>query len=104
MPKTLGSPVKRYPGSINLPDYLTFPQLGAWEDAMRAAGEHREDTLEALPFVWAAAREIVTEWNLDGVDPARPPATPRAAAIELAAWLIQSINAMLADEDIDPKA
>lgn len=104
MPRVIESPVKHYPGSVTIPDYMTYPQLGAWEEAMAAVGEHKENAIKALPPVWAAAREIVTEWKLEGVDPARPPATPRAAAIELAAWLINAINGLFDEEDIDPKA
>lgn len=104
MSKTLISPVKRYPGSITLPDYLTFPQVNAWEEAMQAANTEAEDATKALPHAWKAAREIVSEWNLEGIDPAKPPATPRIAAVELATWIIGAINALFRDEEIDPKA
>jgi len=109
MPKTLTSPVKRFAGTIVLPDYLTFPQLIAWRNGVKSLAADstvgqvamsEDDSLALLPAIYA----IVSEWHLQGI-PDRPdlfPATPRVPVFRLLIWLIGEITALVGAEDDDP--
>lgn len=111
------SPAKCWPGEIELPDALTFPQYIAWEIAVAAAsavtggtltlGEaaHNPAVSEAiLPGVCAC----VTAWRLGGKwkpeygTPKTFPSTPRAASAKMLFALIAAITRLVqeADEDL----
>lgn len=111
MTKTLTSPVKRFSGTVELSDPLTFPQYMAWSKAVEAAVVMRENVTVAtvgyddivtevmLPAILAC----VEAWHIAGV-PDKPtvetfPATPRMSAGRLIAWLAGEIGAVISEED-----
>lgn len=111
MTKILTSPVKRFSGTVELSDPLTFPQYMAWSKAVEAAVVMRENVTVAtvgyddivtevmLPAILAC----VEAWHIAGV-PDKPtvetfPATPRMSAGRLIAWLAGEIGAVISEED-----
>jgi hypothetical protein len=110
--KTITSPVSRYPGEVVLPDFLTLPQLIAFEkaiaaaEALREGGSMSEHRYALLPGLCAC----VSEWRLtDGRTGANLgpltadtfPASPRDASARLMTWLIGEIAAMNKDDEDD---
>ena len=112
MTKTITSPVDKFPGTVVMPEYLTLPQVLAFEAASDNIGELRKAATEKgddgisrtkidqqyLPVILS----IVTEWRIDGV-PNIPslenfPLTPRRATAELIAWLIGEITRLWVGE------
>jgi hypothetical protein len=115
MSKTITSPVKEFPGSVELPDYLTFPQALAYEESIRntqvlfdEAGENLEEGEEAKVSqirydseMLVAVCGCVEKWNLDNLGQLAPdtfPSTPRVASAELVAWLYEEITKMFRPE------
>lgn len=112
MSKTIVSPVKEFPGSVELPDYLTFPQALAYEQSIGATQalfaealedseqeEEEEKTVTVSQLRYDAAMleavcVCVEKWNLEGLGQLAPdtfPSTPRRASKELVAWLYEEI-------------
>ena len=105
MTKVITSPVKRFPGTVTLPDFLTFPQAVAWEKAQGAAADLRagQCTDAELLQAWQPGlNAVVITWNLENYDPTNPPATPRKSVIELTAWLLESITALYEEAETVP--
>lgn len=106
MSKTITSPVKRFPGTVTLKDPLHYPQVIAFQRALDAARELPAGSMQIeynralLPGVIA----IVEDWNITGVDkhptPDTFPMTPTQSAMRLAAWLIQEVSALFAEDEI----
>lgn len=44
------SPVQRWPGTVTLPDYLTFPQAIAWEECLASARQLLPEYVYDLPM------------------------------------------------------
>lgn len=127
MSKILTSPVEKYPGTVTIPEPMTFPQYLAWKrvtDNLMAlhekeAGETAEGeaapglkywqiggvdeyTQIAIPGLCA----VVEAWNLGGF-PADPtaetfPATPRVQIARLVIWLVSEIDGVAYQRDSDP--
>lgn len=125
------SPVKRWPGTVTIPEYLTIPQAMAFEDAINNAKEllpevtpviigednkFPELTKEQKEYVdvklsssWANAvlpgiLACVSEWNLEGLDKDNFPATPKVSRIELISWLMGEISKLYNEADKIPNA
>ncbi len=117
MPREVKSPSARWPGVVILPDYLTTPQVVAWEAAIREAGQNIEGG--AVTFIRAgfdaqvradflpAVCGIVQEWRLENfpasVTAETFPATPHKSAAKLLTVVIAEISAMITAEDEIPK-
>ena len=109
MGKIIESPVKRFSGTVVLPDYLTFPQYDAfnecWEKAKVEGQSQRDRNHAVIPGILA----VVTEWHLESI-PEKPtvetfPASPIASANRLLAWLFTEITETLIFEvDKSPNA
>ena len=108
MSRTITSPVKRFSGTVELADPLTFPQVFAFQDSLDAvkAAEEEGDTYRvnyaALPGIIAC----VEAWHLEGM-PERVtiesfPATPPIAAARLIAWLYGEITKGFQDAETVP--
>lgn len=98
------SPIKRWPGTVTLPDYLTFDQVRAYREASEAEDANADGAIRKwLPAICA----IVTHWDLRGLpSPLTPdtwPATPPASAARLYLWLMDSITALFAEDEERPK-
>lgn len=95
MSKTIKSPVKEFPGSVEMPDRLTMPQALAFEQSIRdgQALEEASQTQYDVVMVEAICA-CVEKWELGDLGQLAPdtfPATPRVASAELIAWLYGEI-------------
>lgn len=108
MSRVITSPIKRWPGTVVLSDPLTFPQVFAFEDAIRAVQAEGKDINQSrvdgmiLPGILAC----VEEWHLENI-PEHPtienfPATPPVSRSRLIAWLIESITELYTEADDVP--
>ena len=106
MSRAIESPVKRWPGRVILPDYLTAPQDIAFQQAIKDAGKFQPE--EQFPeFIFAVMPGIaacVEKWELQNF-PENPsaenvPTTPRAPVSELYTWLLKEITALYEDDTI----
>lgn len=95
MSKTITSPVKEFPGSVELPDRLTMPQALAFEQSIRDGQALEEASQTQYDAVMVEAIcACVEEWELEDFGQLAPdtfPATPRIASAELIAWLYGEI-------------
>lgn len=130
--KVLESPVKLWPGTITLPDFLTLPQAIEWEDALNDA----EDLIPEIDFEKDENGKLITknmskkdlrvltmrnkskyanalipgikacviEWNLQGFDPNNWPATPRQSRIDLVNWIVSNIAELYKEASEIPNA
>jgi hypothetical protein len=105
MSKVITSPVQRFPGTVTLPDFLTFPQAIAWEEASREAEALKKDGAVAARSIQAWTKGItavVQEWNLTGFSVEPFQSTPRAEVVRLCSWLIDEITRLYEDTDAIP--
>jgi len=110
------SPVKRFPGTVALPDHFTLPQVVDYE----TAGEKLIETVSSIPeggriaftktdeIKLPAILGIVSEWHIEGV-PETPtiesfPLTPRHDAHNLVDWLMGEITRVYTGEIEIPNA
>lgn len=97
-------PVKRWPGTIRLPDYLNFRLEREWERAIEEIGNSGDVSVidagakpDLALIILPVLLSIVQEWKLGGGFPAYPtiddfPATPKQSSALLIAWVIGEIN------------
>lgn len=108
------SPVKKFPGHVIMPDFLTMPQVRAFEDCLDGIGKldyGNEDRIwvsvvseKRLPVIL----DCVKEWHIEGV-PEKPdlgsfPMTPAVAANEFVGWLFGLIRELWIGEEESPNA
>lgn len=64
------SPVSRWPGYIVLPDYLPFPALVAWEEAIDATKSLKKNTGvgEFYKALLPVCISFVKEWHIIGLN------------------------------------
>lgn len=91
------STVERWPGSVWMPEYMNFPSLVQWEDALsstRALGEDATLT-QFYNSLLPTAISFVKKWEIVGLPPEGDaevtydnfPASPK-----LCAWLVETIS------------
>lgn len=109
MPKTITSPVERFPGTLVIADPMTFQQAIAVEKSWRAATTLGDGASVAeyqaawLPGLCAC----VVECQLDGMTELTPdtfPATPRTESAKLISWLIGEVVKVYGGGSDDPNA
>jgi hypothetical protein len=113
------SPVKRFAGSVTIPDYLNLPQLMTWREAFAKAQAMRKDAegndisekLSLIEFYHALLPGIlacVEKWDIpllvQPVTVDNFPASPVKSACDLVSWLIKIINPLLEEADDIPNA
>lgn len=102
------SPVKRFPGTVDLPEYLTIPQAVAWEQSTKQASMLRkggEATDAEYIGAWVPGLlAVVQAWGLEGFSPDPFQSTPRKAVIDLLSWLITEITKLYEDAEEVPNA
>lgn len=107
MCKVITSPVKRWPGTVTLPDWYDWGRLGKWQDDWDHVSELQKAEEKSLLIIKAQSESIfpmIDEWHLTGIldKPDRLPATPTDDALTLHRWLIGEINKVInGDEGVD---
>ena len=105
MSKIIASPVKRWPGTVVISDPLSYPQLLRFREALGAVGGN-DDWMAVNYAVLPGVIACVEEYHLQGfpeqVTAESWPATPPASSARLIAWLINEINALMAEAEPDP--
>ena len=129
MPKTITSPVRRWPGTVILSDPLSIPQTIAFEDALnksQADAKERGDIVriknskgkesEVANAASGRYRLIILDgilpcvegWQLDGLPETLTkdtfPGTPRIPSVELIAWLVEEISKLFIEANDVPNA
>lgn len=90
------SPVKRWPGKIYLPEYLSFPDLLEWEKAMKSLqsgpdGKTQVDMVGLYNHVLPVIMKMVVKWELEGLpEDLTPEKFPGSA--ELLNWLTNCVT------------
>lgn len=115
--RIIQSPSSLWPGTITLPNWLTFEQDAAWREAIEAVTAQREELtrLDAAidphlaRLYFPAIGMIVQEWNLGGGFPCPPtgdtfPATPKEQSAILLVTIISAIDALYSDASDLPLA
>ncbi len=105
------SPESRWPGTIVLSEYLTFPQLFRWETAMNEAKkvsvlQQAADSITTADFylkLLPTAVSFVTEWHISGL-PDKVDENNFPASAKLMSWLITCVSELYtATNDIPSK-
>jgi hypothetical protein len=113
--RRVDSTVKRWPGYIELPDFLTLPQLIVWNDAFQLARQYTGEgpgpgqrIVTDLPrynhAMLSAACAIVAGWNLDGLGELKAdtfPATPLRPAQALQRFIVDAVADLIRIDDED---
>jgi hypothetical protein len=106
MPKSIVSPIRKWPGSVTLHDPLLFPaymKLKAGLDEAEGKEDAAEKTQATLPGLCAC----VETWELKGLGQIAPdtfPASPMRASAELFAWLMGEVMVLLMEAEEVPNA
>ena len=100
MTKIINSPVKKFPGSITLPDALPLAKVLAFDKAMRAASDL--PIIERAAVCLDAIMDCIEVFQIKG-QPDKPTSqtflyTPAAAATDLYIWLLTSVTALVVGE------
>jgi hypothetical protein len=103
MPKIITSTIKRFPGSVTLPDYLTISQARAWEACIDAAQALRAQNISKSSVEYIAVWEpginaVVQEWSLTGFSHDPIQTTPRAAVFDVVLLIMDAITEMYVGE------
>ena len=105
------SNIPKYPGYVILPDFLTLPQVMAFEAAL---GDINAGPVEAGTKVWFTVLDkdkltaillCVSEWHIEGL-PEQPtadtfPFSPRTASHKLIDWLFGLIRDLWVGDGAD---
>jgi hypothetical protein len=105
MPKTITSPVKRWPGTVTISEPLTMPQYTAWIEAATKAEAEEKTMLKStcyLPGVIAC----VEKWELAGFPESVTvdtfPATPVKSSMLLLIAIVNAVWEVVNAEDEVP--
>lgn len=110
MPRTLESPVARFPGTVTFYDPLTAPMVLAFEQAAAWKSPSESPTLsEAQAAMLPYILTCIESFHLDKV-PEHPvadknfPFSPRLDTARLIRWLFDSVNEIYLGEIAPPLA
>ena len=101
--------IKRWSGSITLPDYLSWPQLMKWDGVLRATDKYREGDKIKSEYVMQffndllpCILDVVQEWHIEGL-PERPTVDTFPGSPELVAFLAeQLVELYRKTNEVDP--
>lgn len=106
--REIPSPVKRWPGKVLLPDFLTFPQFSAFREALDAASEE-PNSLKSDQLLLPGIMACVEKWELNSGFPENVtaqtfPATPLKASVKLIRTLRDELLKIIVEEEEIPNA
>jgi hypothetical protein len=91
----LTSEIKEFPGTVERPDYLTLPQVIAFEADIKDVGKFEGSPAEADMRTLAIILPLYSDWQIKGQPDEPTPETfnftPRRAGAKLVAWLLDGI-------------
>ncbi len=106
MPKTVTSPVEKFPGKVTLAEPLTMPMVLEFEKAIAEGLELKDARQSEYDMIMVPAIcACVEEWNLEGLGDLNPdtfPGSPRKASAKLVSWLTREITALYRDAEDAP--
>ena len=109
MSKVIESPVKRFPGTITIPDYLTHPQAIAYWRSVTAASDLPRDTSTLVDMNYALLPGLcacVEKWDIQGlpmpISPETFPATPARPCRQLIQWAFGELRQVIEAADDIP--
>jgi len=104
--KIITSPVKELPGTIELPEFLTLPQIVEYTEATRAAVN--TGAWAHIQSMLPAQRKLTGEWKIEGLpkdyDFENKPFKPAVPLLKLLSWLHTEINKLIVGEETIPNA
>ena len=104
------SPVKKFPGSVTIPDFLNYPQVLAFREAVQAAQELGEGAklVEYNHALLPGVIPCVEKWEIPSlpqvISADNFPVAPTQASQRLTAWLIGLVTALMNEADDIPNA
>ena len=111
--RIIESPVEHFKGTVQISDPLTFPQVIAFQDAIRETvkliNEDGRDTIALAKVHYALLPGIlscVEKWDLENIPKKLTaknfPATPMTASGELVDWLRDEITSLVIEAESVP--
>ena len=101
MSKVITSPIKRYPGTVTLPDPLTWDQLSRWGDFVSNFKGNTFDNLHAEAAFLPGFVEAIDIQNFPK-DPANNPPKHLKDFSALMDWIVGEVLITIEGEEIDP--
>ena len=96
---------KKFSGSIEIHDPLPLLAVMTWEEAITTARDSEKKTTAGLHYAMLPAIfGCVAAWHIDGLDNPTVenfPGTPRAAASQLVAWIIDCVMDVYRGEELE---
>ena len=101
------SPVKRYPGTVELPDAFSWDQLARWAMDITSIPTDAP-VLAGVKYQLEALCNLGLTWHLAGIVEkptiADIPTKPLTAAVELAGWLMREVGRAIYLEEGSPNS
>lgn len=111
MSKVLTSPVKRWPGTITVPDYLSYPQVMAFRRAVAEAENIKNDKAEVTAYNYALLPGLcacVNKWDIVGLPEQVTaeifPCSPVGASVRLLTWVMGAVTDLLKEAEEIPNS
>jgi hypothetical protein len=104
------SPVKKFPGSVTMPDYLSYPQVLAFRRAVKEAKELGDDVplFEYNHALLPGIIPCVEKWEIPSLPQSITadsfPVAPSQASQRFTAWLIRLVTELMNEAEDIPNA
>ena len=100
--KTVTSPVAKYPGTVDLPDFYLFDRAIPWDDAQETVLNAKG--LRKFEELAKAIYPMIDGWHIDNLpaDPAQWPIHPRSPFYGFIQWLFSEVSAVYYGVDESP--
>ena len=111
MGKVIESPVKEFPGTVEIFQPVPYPEFITWEKKIAESDEALQLVIKGDPkytqgeaeyLTWKAIAGMVQNWNIEKFDISKPSADPRVSVMQLMAWLVREIGKVI-NGDVDAK-
>jgi hypothetical protein len=100
---TITSPVEKFPGTIELPDALSWDQLATWDEGLDKC-KLEVSTMGILRSQVNLICALGFNWHLKGIDehPQTLPTKPMSKVVDLVSWVMGEVI-KLTEEDSESK-
>lgn len=111
MGKIIESPIKEFPGTVEIFKPVPYPEFITWEKRITESHEALNSVLnkegrftqgEGEVMTWTAIQGMIQNWNIENFDIANPTADPRVPVMSLMTWLVREIRKVINGE-VDAK-